>query len=154
MAFCRECGKEINDKAVVCPGCGCETNVLKETVFCRECGRSINERAVICPYCGCETHIDKFSKDGKIKKETGIIGWFVLSFCLPVVGFVIGGLLWSIILCLIGIILGLIWKENKPYTSKACFKGSISGLIVSIVCFFIFLGLFGRYFSLLDKIFY
>lgn len=23
--FCRECGKEIRDQAVICPGCGCET---------------------------------------------------------------------------------------------------------------------------------
>ena len=29
--FCKNCGKEINDQAVVCPGCGCATggkNVL------------------------------------------------------------------------------------------------------------------------------
>ena len=23
--FCRNCGKEVNDNAVICPGCGCET---------------------------------------------------------------------------------------------------------------------------------
>ena len=23
--YCKECGKEINDKAVVCPNCGCKT---------------------------------------------------------------------------------------------------------------------------------
>lgn len=23
--YCKECGKEINDKAVVCPNCGCST---------------------------------------------------------------------------------------------------------------------------------
>lgn len=25
MKFCRECGREVNEKAVVCPNCGCET---------------------------------------------------------------------------------------------------------------------------------
>ena len=23
--YCKECGKEINDKAVICPNCGCKT---------------------------------------------------------------------------------------------------------------------------------
>lgn len=26
MKFCAKCGKEINDEAVVCPGCGCMQN--------------------------------------------------------------------------------------------------------------------------------
>ncbi len=25
--FCRKCGKELLDEAVVCPGCGCETGI-------------------------------------------------------------------------------------------------------------------------------
>lgn len=26
MKFCSQCGKEIMDEAVICPGCGCSTN--------------------------------------------------------------------------------------------------------------------------------
>ena len=26
MKYCRECGKEINEKAVVCPNCGCKVS--------------------------------------------------------------------------------------------------------------------------------
>ena len=26
MKYCRECGKEINEKAVVCPNCGCRVS--------------------------------------------------------------------------------------------------------------------------------
>lgn len=26
---CTECGKEISDKATVCPNCGCPVNVIK-----------------------------------------------------------------------------------------------------------------------------
>ena len=32
--FCRICGKEINDQAVICPNCGCETG--KKTVVTKE----------------------------------------------------------------------------------------------------------------------
>ena len=30
--FCKECGKEVNDKAVVCPSCGCMLNTEENLV--------------------------------------------------------------------------------------------------------------------------
>lgn len=30
MKFCRHCGKEIMDEAVICPGCGCAVEVIRE----------------------------------------------------------------------------------------------------------------------------
>jgi uncharacterized membrane protein YvbJ len=30
MVFCKECGKKINDKAFVCPGCGCKVKRTNE----------------------------------------------------------------------------------------------------------------------------
>jgi len=32
MMFCKKCGKEINDEAVVCVGCGCAVNETKSDV--------------------------------------------------------------------------------------------------------------------------
>lgn len=29
--YCKECGKEINDKAVICPNCGCKTKSVLNT---------------------------------------------------------------------------------------------------------------------------
>ena len=29
--YCKTCGKEVNDNAVVCPHCGCETGKVRET---------------------------------------------------------------------------------------------------------------------------
>ena len=31
MAFCKECGSEVNDKAVICVKCGIETDVKKNS---------------------------------------------------------------------------------------------------------------------------
>lgn len=60
---CQECGKEISDKAVVCPNCGnpiqCYidsdaydmlSNYKKKK--CSRCGRDIPKRIGRCPYCG------------------------------------------------------------------------------------------------------
>lgn len=55
---CVNCGKEISDKALVCPGCGHKfeekTNVVEiPPVLCEECGEVIPEGGEACPKCGC-----------------------------------------------------------------------------------------------------
>ena len=97
--------------------------------YCRECGKEINDKAVICPNCGCATGVKGLPTD----KDNGVLGWFVLSFILSCVGAVIGGLLWGIILSLVGIVLGLIWKDSRPYCSKACLKGSLCGIVFTAI---------------------
>lgn len=48
MIKCPECGKEISDKAVSCPGCGA---VVKRK-YCQHCGEMIDNDCIICPNCG------------------------------------------------------------------------------------------------------
>lgn len=50
MSFCRNCGNEVNEKAVGCPKCGFDPKTEKN--FCYECGSQINEKQVICVSCG------------------------------------------------------------------------------------------------------
>lgn len=45
---CPECGKEISDKAAICPNCG--ATVKKK--FCQHCGEAIDNDCVVCPKCG------------------------------------------------------------------------------------------------------
>lgn len=47
---CRNCSKEVHEKAVVCPGCG--VHPLAETKFCRGCGIPSNPSHATCPACG------------------------------------------------------------------------------------------------------
>ena len=60
MVTCKNCGKEISDKAPACPHCGLstapETPVAPEAPkprFCRECGAELVKGAEICMNCGC-----------------------------------------------------------------------------------------------------
>ena len=48
--FCRNCGKEVNERAIVCPGCGMQP--LAGNQFCRSCGAQTNPAASICVKCG------------------------------------------------------------------------------------------------------
>lgn len=48
--FCRNCGKEVNEKAVACPGCGVPPRVEKK--FCSNCGTPTQANQAICVKCG------------------------------------------------------------------------------------------------------
>jgi len=48
--YCRNCGNEVNEKAVACTNCG--FNPLTEKKFCHECGVETNEKQVVCVKCG------------------------------------------------------------------------------------------------------
>ena len=57
---CSECGKEISDKATVCPGCGNPLTVEPSPVYvCTECKSEFEESFIVCPKCGCPAHDDQ-----------------------------------------------------------------------------------------------
>jgi len=48
--FCRNCGNEVNDKAVACNACGVPP--LCERKFCQSCGVATQANQVLCVRCG------------------------------------------------------------------------------------------------------
>ncbi|MFC1717629.1 RDD family protein [Candidatus Poribacteria bacterium] len=48
--FCRNCGKEVSEQAVMCVSCG--TPPRKGREFCQNCGAETNPDAEICMSCG------------------------------------------------------------------------------------------------------
>jgi len=69
---CNECGKEISDKAKVCPHCGFENNLI----ICPECKKEIKNNINTCPHCGYE--MQKKNKQVKNKFSIGIKIWLIL----------------------------------------------------------------------------
>lgn len=69
---CKECNKEISDKAKQCPHCGFENNIIT----CPECKKEIENNINTCPNCGFE--IQKENKQVKNKFNTGTIIWLVI----------------------------------------------------------------------------
>lgn len=49
MIKCPECGRDISDKSISCPNCGC---MIVETKFCKHCGEKIPKDSVVCTKCG------------------------------------------------------------------------------------------------------
>lgn len=77
--------------------------------YCRTCGAPIDDRAVICPKCGVPQTPPTFLTD------SGHFGWGLLGFFLPVVG----------------LILFLVWREQKPRTARTIGIGALVSVAVS-----------------------
>jgi TM2 domain-containing membrane protein YozV/RNA polymerase subunit RPABC4/transcription elongation factor Spt4 len=61
--YCRNCGKEMAEQAVVCVGCGVPKNAGRK--FCQNCGKETIHIAEICPGCGVRLAIKPDASEGK-----------------------------------------------------------------------------------------
>ncbi len=73
MKYCANCGKEIDDNADVCIGCGCSTkNIIttnRETIYCIHCGKEIVANAAVCINCGCAVSSTPIAQNGMSSNE-------------------------------------------------------------------------------------
>ena len=65
--FCKSCGREVDGKAVACPGCGC--NPVEGNKFCSNCGAEISAGQVVCLKCGVA--LDGRSAVAAVSPSTG-----------------------------------------------------------------------------------
>lgn len=71
-------------------------------MFCKTCGKEINDNAVICPYCGCSTEnaVKKEEKERPKLNVLSLVGFILslVSLLLSLYGIVaIAGLVLSIV---------------------------------------------------------
>lgn len=86
--------------------------------YCKNCGTKIDYNAVICPKCGVA---QKDISDKPAVNDSGSIGWAILGFCTPLVGF----------------ILFLVWKNSKPNCSKSAGIGALISFAIIISLYII-----------------
>lgn len=79
--------------------------------YCKFCGNRINADAEICNYCG------KRLKPSVNISDSGSFGWGVLGFFQP----------------LIGLILYLVWKDEKPNNARIAGKGALISVILNVL---------------------
>ena len=73
-------------------------------MYCNNCGKEIDDKAFVCIHCGVKIKTI-------IQDDEPIGGLGVLCFFFPVVG----------------LILYLVWQENKPVKSKGAGKSALWG---------------------------
>lgn len=75
--FCRNCGKEVAEQAVMCVSCGCPPKSGKG--FCQNCGIETNPSAEVCVKCGVKL-ATAISGEAKSKLAAGLLGIFLGGF--------------------------------------------------------------------------
>lgn len=115
--YCKNCGKEIDDKAYVCVHCGARTDnpaVIPKGKFCSNCGLELDKYASECPRCGVKVSDRKRPMFGMIA---------IISFVLSFINFVFVGA----VVAAYGIM-----KANA-FGDKKGLKYNIAALIYSII---------------------
>lgn len=86
--------------------------------YCTNCGNKVDSNAFVCIHCGVKLRNDISNN----AVDKGGIGWGLLGFFVPVVG----------------LILYLVWKNEKPNTAKSVGIGALIWLVIYIVIFILF----------------
>lgn len=77
--YCRNCGKQIDDKAVVCVGCGVPP--LRGVTYCQSCGKETAGATDVCPSCGVKlaqaTAIGGDDKTWAMLAHVLLVTWFI-----------------------------------------------------------------------------
>ncbi|VEU82091.1 zinc ribbon domain-containing protein [Acholeplasma hippikon] len=86
--------------------------------YCPHCGEKVNPDQTVCLNCG--KFLDSANTSPtKVAEDNGGGGWTLLGFFMP----------------LIGVILYVIWINERPNTAKSLIKGVFTSLIVAGVIF-------------------
>ena len=97
--------------------------------YCTNCGAYIEDNSAFCPSCGAPQASGNPSQNpapanynpAPAPVDKGGFGWGLLGFCIPIVG----------------LILFLVWKDEKPRTAKAAGKGALICVIIGVVFYII-----------------
>jgi hypothetical protein len=108
MAFCKNCGKEIEENVAYCGNCG----------------------AAQAPEATVEPTVEptpvqtatQYQTAPQQEPDNGGFGWGLLGCCVPIVG----------------LILFLVWKDTKPKTAKAAGIGALVSVIATVIIYIVY----------------
>jgi len=102
---------------------------------CNSCGTEVSYNQDFCPNCGATVRNDQPNymqqQPTSNPADTGGFGWGLLGFCFPIVG----------------LILFLVWKQDKPLSAKAAGIGAIIGFVLNFISIIIYVIAFAEMFS-------
>lgn len=90
-------------------------------MYCKNCGKEIDDNTSVCSYCHfvqeSAEYQDTVNTQRSASVDKGGIGYEILGFCIPVVG----------------LVLFLVWHDEKPNSARAAGKGALVSVILGIV---------------------
>lgn len=116
MAFCKNCGVEINEGTAFCPNCGTKqdnVNVASQP----QNGVNATGQPQYTGNVASQPQNGVNATAQPQAVDNGGFGWGLLGCCIPIVG----------------LVLFLVWKDNKPKTAKAAGVGAIVGVVLCVI---------------------
>lgn len=98
-------------------------------MICNNCGKEIDNRSNVCVYCGASTNNMNnqggynVSNNVSNPTDSGNIGWCFLGFCVPIAG----------------LVLFLVWKDQKPLSAKKAGLGALISVIAGVIFYIIYI---------------
>ena len=86
--------------------------------YCKRCGAEIYDDTYICPRCGVQQ---------RASADSGSILWALLGFLIP----------------LIGLILFLVWHDEKPQSARMAGIGALAGVLFDVAFYVIIVMVWG-----------
>jgi len=115
---CRNCGAKLKPGQKICVSCGFEP--LNGDQYCQQCGLETKKGQKICVNCGFELILALENAPNNVKSKSASqdddsdILLAILSAFIPIVG----------------LILYIVFKDDKPHKANTIGKGAIIGLII------------------------
>ncbi|MBO5982826.1 MAG: hypothetical protein J6Q06_03035, partial [Clostridia bacterium] len=128
----------LEEGMTTCSSCGSKIEILSKEeadqfankssnmVYCSRCGKPITSDAVMCIHCGCAVGGQRGKSSSGSDGDSvawGFIGFFMGLFFTPI----------------IGLILWLVWRVDKPERAKGVGIGTLISLIIGVVAVVAFL---------------
>ena len=113
MVYCRNCGRQIDDRASYCPSCGAAQGANNNY--------GPYDPSQIQPYQSPQYQQQYQRYPPQNPNDSGSVGWFILAFFLPFIGFI----LW------------LVWINDKPKCSRMAGLGTIISIIIGMLFLFL-----------------
>ena len=115
MKYCTNCGKELEDNAAFCTECGAAQAAPRQEAP-QQPAQNVQQ-----PYQQQTSYQQQAPYQQAAPVDNGSFSWAVLGFCFPIVG----------------LILYLVWKSNKPISAKKAGIGALVGFCLNLLFSFI-----------------
>ena len=86
-------------------------------MYCPRCGSQIPDGAQFCNMCGAPVNSNNAPYYSPRSEDNGSFGWAVLGFFIPIVG----------------LVLYLVWKTEKPRSAKMAGKGALVSVMIYVI---------------------
>jgi len=91
--------------------------------YCTNCGGEVNQFAAHCPECGAPQNKNNSRPvQSSNQPDNGGFLWWMLGFCVPIAG----------------LILYIIWKDERPRTAKSVGWGALWSVIFTVIIYVIY----------------